>query len=300
MDGQNDNRRRLATLLSEVAADEGIHQTLVDGVLVVRRSEPRPRTPVVYEPMIVVVAQGRKRGYLGDEVYVYDPLNYLVLSVPLPVECEWEASAEEPLLVVAIRVEPTMVGEIVLEMDEPLPPVGPIPRGISTTPMSDELSGAVIRLLECLKCPLDSRMLGRQMVREIVYRVLRGEQGGSLLALASRDEHFTRIARVLKHIHTECAKPFTVESMAKRAGMSVAAFHHNFKLVTASPPLQYLKRIRLDRARRLMALDGYNSSTAARAVGYESPSQFSREFKRLFGVTPVEEAERTRARLVAG
>jgi len=300
MDGQNDNRRRLATLLSEVAADEGIHQTLVDGVLVVRRSEPRPRTPVVYEPMIVVVAQGRKRGYLGDEVYVYDPLNYLVLSVPLPVECEWEASAEEPLLVVAIRVEPTMVGEIVLEMDEPLPPVGPIPRGISTTPMSDELSGAVIRLLECLKCPLDSRMLGRQMVREIVYRVLRGEQGGSLLSLASRDEHFTRIARVLKHIHTECAKPFTVESMAKRAGMSVAAFHHNFKLVTASPPLQYLKRIRLDRARRLMALDGYNSSTAARAVGYESPSQFSREFKRLFGVTPVEEAERTRARLVAG
>jgi AraC-like DNA-binding protein len=300
MDGQNDNRRRLATLLSEVAADEGIHQTLVDGVLVVRRSEPRPRTPVVYEPMIVVVAQGRKRGYLGDEVYVYDPLNYLVLSVPLPVECEWEASAEEPLLVVAIRVEPTMVGEIVLEMDEPLPPVGPIPRGISTTPMSDELSGAVIRLLECLKCPLDSRMLGRQMVREIVYRVLRGEQGGSLLSLASRDEHFTRIARVLKHIHTEYAKPFTVESMAKRAGMSVAALHHNFKLVTASPPLQYLKRIRLDRARRLMALDGYNSSTAARAVGYESPSQFSREFKRLFGVTPVEEAERTRARLVAG
>jgi AraC-like DNA-binding protein len=104
----------------------------------------------------------------------------------------------------------------------------------------------------------------------------------------------------LKQIHTEWAKPFTVESMAKRAGMSVAAFHHNFKLVTASSPLQYLKRIRLDRARRLMAHDGYNASTAARAVGYESPSQFSREFKRLFGVTPVEEAEQTRARLVAG
>ncbi len=300
MDGQNDNRKRLACLLNEVAVHDGIHQMLVEGVWVARHSKPMPRTPVVYEPMIVVVGQGRKHGYLGDEVYVYDPFNYLILSVPLPVECEWEASPEEPLLLVAIGVEPTMLGEIILEMDEPLPALSPMPRGISTSPMSEELSGAVIRLLECLKCPLDSRMLGRQTVREIVYRVLRGEHGGSLRALASRDEHFTRIARVLKHIHTECAKPFTVESMAKRAGMSVAAFHHNFKLVTGSSPLQYLKRIRLDRARRLMAHDGYNASTAARAVGYESPSQFSREFKRLFSVTPVEEAEQTRARLVAG
>ena len=300
MDGQNDNRNRLATLLNEVAAHEGVHQTLVDGVRVARHSKPLPRTPVVYEPLIGVVGQGRKRSYLGDEVYVYDPFSYLVLSVPLPVECEWEASPEEPLLVIAISVEPTMLGEMILEMDEPLPPVGPMPRGISTTPMSEELSGPLIRLLECLKSPLDSRILGRQTVREIVYRVLRGEQGESLLALASRDEHFTRIARVLKHIHTECAKPFTVESMAKRAGMSVAAFHHNFRLVTAGSPLQYLKRIRLDRARRLMAHDGYNASTAARAVGYESQSQFSREVKRLFGVTPVEEAERTRARLLVG
>ena len=248
--------------------------------------------------MIVVIGQGRKRGYLGDEVYVYDPFNYLVLSVPLPVECEWEASPEEPLLLVAISVEPTMLGEMLLEMDEHLLPVSRMPRGISTAPMSEEMSGAVIRLLECLKCPLDSRMLGRQTVREIVYRVLCSEQGGSLRALASRDEHFTRIARVLKDIHTDCAKPFSVESMAKRAGMSVAAFHNNFKLVTASSPLQYLKRMRLDRAKRLMAHDGYNASTAARAVGYESPSQFSREFKRLFGVTPIEEVEQTRVRLV--
>ena len=129
--------------------------------------------------------------------------------------------------------------------------------------------------------------------------MLLGEQGGSLRALASRDDHFARIARVVKYIHVEHARPLSVEELARRAGMSVPVFHHHFKLVTASSPLQYLKRIRLDRARRLMAHDGYNASTAARAVGYESPSQFSREFKRLFGVTPVEEAEQTRARLVA-
>jgi AraC-like DNA-binding protein len=299
MDGRKDIRKRLASLLDKVAVHEGTHRTLVEGVEVTRVSKPVPRAPMVYQPNIVVVSQGRKRAYLGGEVYQYDPFNYLVLSVPLPADCETEASPEEPLLLVAINVEPTMLGEMLLEMDEPLPPVGTTPRGISTTPMSEELGGAVIRLLECLKSPLDGRMLGRQTVREIVYRVLCGEQGGSLRALASRDDHFARIARVLKHIHGEYAKPLSAEDMARRAGMSVSSFHHNFKLVTASSPLQYLKRIRLDQARRLMAHDGYNAGTAARAVGYESPSQFGREFKRLFGVTPVEEAETTRARLVA-
>ena len=166
-----------------------------------------PRAPVVYQPNIVIVGQGRKRAYLGDEVYTYDAFNYLVLSVPMPAECEAEASPEEPMLIVAIDVEPTMLGELMLEMDEPPPPVGPTPRGLSTTPMSEELVGAVIRLLECLKSPLDSRILGRQTVREIAYRVLLGEQGGALRALASRDDHFARIARVVKYIHVEHARP---------------------------------------------------------------------------------------------
>jgi AraC-like DNA-binding protein len=300
MRGKSDNRERLARLLGEVAVREGVHRTPVEGVEVARISNSVPRAPVVYEPKILVVGQGRKRAYLGGEVYRYDPYNYLVLSVPLPAECETEASPEEPLLLLAINVEPTMLGEMILEMDEPSPPAGPTPRGISTTPMSEELGGAVCRLLECLKSPLDSRVLGRQTVREVVYRVLQGEQGGALRALASRDEHLARIARVLRQVHADYARPLSVEELARRAGMSGAAFHHYFKLVTASSPLQYLKRIRLDQARRLMAHDGYNAGTAARAVGYESASQFSREFKRLFGVTPVEEAEQTRARLVAG
>ena len=300
MKGQNDNRTRLASLLSEVAVHEGTQRTRVAGVDVTRISKPVPRAPVVYQPKILIVGQGRKRAFLGGEVYRYDAYNYLVLSVPMPAECETEASPEEPLLLLAITVEPMMLGETIMEMDEPPPPAGSIPRGISSTPMSEELGGAVIRLLECMKSPRDSRILGRQTVREIVFRVLQGEQGGALRALASRDEHFSRIARVLTHVHAEYAQPISVEELARKAGMSVAAFHHNFKLVTASSPIQYLKRIRLDQARRLMAHDGLNAGTAARAVGYGSPSQFSREFKRLFGVTPVEEAEHTRARLVAG
>jgi AraC-like DNA-binding protein len=300
MNGQGDNRKRLASLLDEVAVDEGVQRTPVEGVEVARVSRPVPRAPIVYQPRILIVGQGRKRAFLGGEVYRYDAYNYLVLSVPLPAECETEASPEEPLLLLAINVEPTMLGELLLEMDEPAPPTGPTPRGIASTPMTEELGGAVIRLLECLKDPLDGRMLGRQTVREIVYRALQGEQGGALRALASRDEHLARIARVLRYVHAEYAQPLGVEELARKAGMSLAAFHHHFKLVTASSPLQYLKRIRLDQARRLMAHDGYNAGTAARAVGYESASQFSREFKRLFGSSPVAEAEQTRARLVVG
>lgn len=295
-----DDRERLADLLDAIAVREGMHPTFVDGVRVFRGSERLPRAPMVYLPNIFIVGRGRKRAYLGGEVYTYDALNYLVSSVPMPAECESDASPEAPILIVTIDVEPTMLGELILDMDEPLPPVAATPRGLSSTPMGPELAGAVIRLLECLRSPLDSRILGRQAVREIAYRVLLGEQGGSLRALASRDDHFARIARVLRQIHAEFARPIGVEELARRACMSVPAFHHHFKLVTASSPLQYLKRIRLDRAKSLMAHEGYNASTAAKAVGYESPSQFSREFKRLFGATPVEEVEQARSRLAAG
>lgn len=286
--------KRLASLLNKIAVDEGVHPTLIDGVRVARHSSPLPRTPVVYEPAIVVVGQGRKRSHVGDQTYDYDASTYFVLSVPLPAECEWDASPEEPVLVLGIRIDPAILGEVILGMDEPLPPLREVPRGVTTRPLSRELSSAMIRLLECLQCPLDSRVLGRDIIREIVYRALREDQDGALRALANRNGHFMRIARVLKEVHADSSRPHTVANMAKRAAMSAAAFHHNFKLVTGSAPLQYLKRIRLDRAKRLLIHDGYNASTAAKAVGYESASQFSREFKRQFGVTPMEVVERQR------
>ena len=139
-----------------------------------------PRTSVVYEPVIVFVGQGRKRSYLGDQVYEYDPATYFVLSVPMPAECEWDASPEEPVLVLGIKIDPTTLGELILAMDEPLSPVREMPRAVTTHPLGNQLSSAVIRLLECLKCPLDSRMLGPQIVREIIYRVLREEKDGAL------------------------------------------------------------------------------------------------------------------------
>lgn len=294
-------QQQLAGLLDELAVQEGMQGTSIEGLRLFRRSQPLVRGPMVYYPNIIIVGQGQKRAYLGGELYTYDPFNYLVLSVPLPAECEAEASPDKPILIATIDVEPAMLGEMLVELDDNLPTsTSTTPRGISTTPMNEELGGAVIRLLECLKRPLDSRILGRQLVREVVYRVLCGEQGGSLRALANRDDHFTRIARVLKYIHVDYAKPLSTDELAKRAAMSASVFHHHFKLVTASSPLQYLKQIRLDRARLLMNHEGYNASGAARAVGYDSASQFSREFKRQYGVTPIEDAEHSRARMAMG
>ena len=300
MNDQRDRGSQLADLLGRIATEDGLRPTLVDDVEVFRASESMPRTPIVYQPRILIVGQGRKRAYLGGEEYVYNPNRYLLLSVPLPADCETEASPEEPLLLLAIHVEQAMVGEMMLELAESLPSPTATPVGIASTPMTDEMASAVIRLLVCLQSPSDSRILGRQIVREVVYRVLQGEHGSSLRALASRDEHFARIARVLLQIHADYATPMSVEDLAKSAAMSVAAFHHYFKLVTSSTPLQYIKRMRLDQARLLMIHEGYNASTAAVAVGYESPSQFSREYKRLYGTTPTDDAEQTRARLVNG
>jgi AraC-like DNA-binding protein len=289
---------KLVKLLGDLAIKEGFSSSHLRGVMFIRSNKPFPRMPVVYEPSIVIVGQGRKIGYLGDQVYIYDPLNYLVLSVPLPFECETQATPKEPYLAVSVRVDPVTVGELLIEMDDDSGAGKVMPQGICSTPLTDELIGATVRLLECLKKPLDSRVLGPNIVREIIYRVLFGEQGGALRALAVRHGRFSQIARVLRRIHTEYDKELDIEFLAGEANMSISTFHHNFKAVTSSSPLQYLKNIRLHKALMLMVRDGLNAGTAAGKVGYESSSQFSREFKRYFGNTPADEAARLRSMAV--
>jgi AraC-like DNA-binding protein len=180
-------------------------------------------------------------------------------------------------------------------MDDDIPDKGTAERGIISTPMTDDMISATVRLLDCLKSPLDSRILGPHNVREIIYRVLYGEQGGALRALAVRHTRFSQIARVLRRIHTEYDKELDMEFLAGEANMSISTFHHNFKAVTSSSPLQYLKSIRLHKALMLMIRDGLNASAAAGKVGYESASQFSREFKRYFGNSPADEAAKLRS-----
>ena len=236
----------------------------------------------------MIVCQGRKRGFLGDHVFVYDAQQYLVLSVPLPFECETEASPEKPILAISIRVDLTTVAELLMALDDPRRPVSE-PSGIYATPLDATLSNAVLRLLEALAQPYEARILGPSIVREICYRVLMGEQGDAIRAALSHQHHFARIAKALRRIHTDYHGDLDVETLASEAGMSMAVFHAHFKAVTSTSPMQYVKTTRLHHARLLITHDGLTVSAAATRVGYESASQFSREFKRLFGMTPADQ-----------
>jgi AraC-like DNA-binding protein len=288
----------MTSLLGALATVEGIQPTALDGVQLMRASHPLRRMQELYEPGIVIVGQGRKRGYLGDRVFTYDAHNYLVLSVPLPFECETEASPELPMLAVSIRVNLAVLGELLMKMDGPHGSATPaMPQGIYSTELDVQLSETTVRLLECLGDPGEARILGPQIVREITYRVLCGQQGGALRAAAALHSRFGQVSRTVQRIHAEYARDLTVEELAETAGMSASAFHQNFKAVTSTSPLQYLKTIRLHKARMLMVHEGLRAGMAAERVGYESSSQFSREFKRLFGTSPIEETVRVRRML---
>lgn len=293
-DAADYTQRRTVELLTALTHNDGANPSALECVSFMRASVARPRTPVMYEPSIFIVCQGRKRGFLGEQVFVYDAQQYLVLSVPLPFECETEASPEKPLLGISIRVDLALVAELLMALNESRGNAISEPRGIYATQLDAPLSNAVLRLLEALASPCDARILGPSIVREILYRVLTGVQGDAIRAALAHQHHFGRIAKALRRIHADYRSDLDVDTLASEAGMSLAVFHAHFKAVTSTSPMQYVKTTRLHHARLLIAHDGLNVSAAATRVGYESASQFSREFKRLFGLSPADEMRRAR------
>ena len=288
----------MIALLEKLAPFEGYTLSALDSVKFMRADRAIPRTPVLYEPCIVIVCQGRKKGYLGDEFYTYDPNHYLVLSVPLPFESETEASTQEPMLAVSLRIDLKLAAELTLELERSRSATPSIPSGIYSTPLSEDMSDALLRLLQALLAPQDAMILGPAIVRELLYRVLTGPQGGAIRASLTQQSHFGKIGKALRRIHANYQEQIDVATLAKEAGMSVAAFHSNFKAVTLTSPIQYLKTTRLHKARLLMVQDGVSAATASNLVGYESSSQFSREFKRFFGRTPIQEASMMKSALM--
>lgn len=298
-------RKRMVALLERLAPNEGYNLTVLPDVRFLRSNRPLKSTPVLYDPGIVIVCQGRKRGFFGDQVYVYDEQHYLAVSVPVPFTMETDATEDAPLLAIYMHLDFKLAAELMLHIDqgrrnEPLeePPGARYdaryaePKGMLSTPMDDRLSASVLRFLEAMACPLEAGVLGPSLVREIYFRVLTGDQGPSLRAALAMQGHFGKVAKALRRIHASFNVDLDVAQLASEARMSVPTFHAHFKAVTNTSPMQYLKSTRLHQARLLMVRSGMTAAAASAQVGYDSPSQFSREFKRLFGRSPMEEVKR--------
>ncbi|MNJ87728.1 HTH-type transcriptional activator Btr [compost metagenome] len=288
---QKQQSQRMVALLMRLAPNEGYNLSQVPDVRFLRSNRPLSVTPVLYEPGIVVVCQGRKRGFLGNQVYVYDAQHYLAVSVPVPFTMETDASEKEPLLAIYFRLDFKMLAELLLQIEDGAA-LNAYPQGMFATAMDEKVSTSVLRFLEAMAEPLEAKILGNALVREIYLRVLTGAQGASMRAALFNEGQFGKVAKAIQKIHTSYSDKLDVEELAQEAGMSAPSFHAHFKSVTATSPMQYLKSTRLHQARLLMARNGLTAATACLQVGYESASQFSREFKRLFGRSPVEEVAR--------
>jgi AraC-like DNA-binding protein len=289
------SQKRMVALLRALAPDEGYNLTALPSVRILRSNRALSRTPVLYDPGIVIVCQGRKRGYFGDQLYVYDEHHYLAVSVPVPFSMETDATEERPLLALYLHLDFALAAELAEQIDrEGVTERAPAPQSMMSTPMDDAMQGSVLRFLEAMHRPLEAAVLGAGLLRELYFRVLTGAQGSSLReALAMRGQ-FGQIGRSLRLIHASYAQPLDVSQLADEAGMSIPSFHSHFKAITQVSPMQYVKSTRLHQARLLMVRNELTAEAAGHAVGYASPSQFSREFRRLFGLTPAAEAKRMR------
>lgn len=295
-DPSSRSRKRIVALLRALAPEEGYNLTALPGVRILRSNRPLSRTPVLYDPGVVIVCQGRKRGFFGDHLYLYDEHQYLAVSVPVPFSMETDATEERPLLALYLHLDFTLAAELTVQIDrEGVTERVQAPQSMMSTPMDDAMQASVLRLLEAMHRPLEAAVLGPCLLRELYFRVLTGAQGSSMReALAMRGQ-FGRIGKSLRLIHAGYAQPLDVMQLAQEAGMSVPSFHSHFKAITQVSPMQYVKSTRLHQARLLMVRQDLTAEAASLAVGYTSASQFSREFKRLFGLTPAAEAKRMRA-----
>ena len=229
---------RMVELLRELTTGDGFALSRLESVQFLRLGHYNARTPMIYEPCIFIMAQGRKVGRFGDRAHVYDANHYLTLTLPVPFECETFGTPEVPTLGLAVSVTPALVTELLLQMESPKTPSAMAPLVMESTPLDDELANAAVRLLECLRSKERARVLGPALVREIIYLVLLRRPAANLHALTANHAQFSRIVNVINRLHADCAQPFEVEPLAREVGMSVSGFHAHFKAVTASSPLQ--------------------------------------------------------------
>jgi AraC-like DNA-binding protein len=262
--------------------------TAIPGLTLYRRDEPSQPTSVMYEPRICVIAQGAKRVLLGDDAYVYDARHFLITSVDLPTVVQIiKASREKPCLGLILKLDQREISQLMVDSNLPSPRPQQSSRGMATGDVTLPLLTSFQRLIDLLSEPKDIPILAPIIQREIFYRLLVGDQGVRLRQMASAGSQSQQIARAIDWLKGNFTRPLRIDDLAAQVNMSTSTFHHHFREVTAMSPLQYQKWLRLNEARRLMLAENRDATTAAFQVGYESPSQFSREYSRLFGAPPL-------------
>ena len=281
----------MKNLLLEQLPSEGFIDMGIGTVGIFRSDKPHTKKPALYDPHIVIVAQGRKKIFLGDKEYIYDSEHYFVETVPLPLSCEAIIEEGKPLIGIVIKVSPQIIGEILFEMETAPPSSKQVSKTIYSSPLSEEIVDACIRLIQTVDSKNAKRVLGPIFVKEILFHILNGDNGEILRELSNNNREFYQIARVINDIHENYSKPIAVQSLAKEAGMSPTAFHASFKAMTSISPLQYVKNVRLHKAKEFLQNEGEKVNTTAMRVGYESSSQFSREYKRCFGISPAKDRQ---------
>ncbi|MFT8234386.1 AraC family transcriptional regulator N-terminal domain-containing protein [Pseudomonas guariconensis] len=289
-------RQELADLIGRHAGEPYGPASAIEDLYLVRYRESVRSMPALAQPALCVLAQGSKTLFLGDERYAYDPLHYMVVSVTLPISgALLEASPENPSLGLRMDIDPAQISQLIAESSPMMVPNLPSGRGLYVERTDPQLLDALLRLLRLLDSPRDIPVLAPLIRREILYRLLRGPQGHRLYEIALANSQTHRVCQAITWLNRHYQQPLRIEDLAREVNLSTSTLHHRFKAVTSMSPLQYQKQLRLQEARRLMLNDGLEAAVAGYRVGYESPSQFSREYNRLYGAPPIRDVVRLRA-----
>ncbi|TYO70156.1 AraC family transcriptional regulator [Pseudomonas sp. CK-NBRI-02] len=289
-------RQELADLIGRHAGEPYGPASAIEDLYLVRYRESVRSMPALAQPALCVLAQGSKTLFLGDERYAYDPLHYMVVSVTLPISgALLEASPENPSLGLRMDIDPAQISQLIAESSPMMVPNLPSGRGLYVERTDPQLLDALLRLLRLLDSPRDIPVLAPLIRREILYRLLRGPQGHRLYEIALANSQTHRVCQAITWLNRHYQQPLRIEDLAREVNLSTSTLHHRFKAVTSMSPLQYQKQLRLQEARRLMLNDGLEAAVAGYRVGYESPSQFSREYSRLYGAPPIRDVARLRA-----
>ncbi len=278
----------LGKSIARLTEKDELYTTAVPGLSLFRWNEPTEPITGMYEPSVCLIAQGAKRVRLGEDTFVYDAHHYLITSVHLPTVVQIiEASPEKPYLGLRLMLDQREISQLMVDSNLPPPRAQQSSRGMATGEVTLPLLTAIQRLIDLLAEQQDIPILAPIIQREIIYRLLVGDQGERLRQIASTGSQSQQIARAIDWLKGNFSQPLHIDDLAAQARMSSSTFHHHFRSMTALSPLQFQKQLRLQEARRLMLAERMDAATAAFQVGYESPSQFSREYNRLFGAPPL-------------